>query len=258
MSRRRRPVIGVLCCNEIAGRPVQVVASRFVEPLAAIAGATVLLVPAIASAVDVAATAELLDGLLMTGSRSNVGPARYGGAAAAATTAQDDERDIVALRLAERIIEAGKPLFGICRGLQEINVLFGGTLSNAACAGRHHLGSWDRDYAELFSHRHDVALTEGGILARALGQRRLTVNSVHEQGIDRLGAGLSVEAIAVGDRLVEAVSARPCDADVIGVQWHPEWDVGRSGHGHAFFAMIGSALVAGDRFEPHRPPPRCH
>ena len=253
----RRPVIGVLCCNEVAGRPVQAVASRFVEPLAAIAGATVLLVPAVAAAVDIVATAELLDGLLLTGSRSNVAPERYG---------QDDgrgamhdrERDEVALRLADRIIEAGKPLFGICRGLQEINVLFGGTLSTDACAGRHHLGSWDHDYADLFSHRHDVALTDGGFLSRALGERRLTVNSVHEQGIARLGAGLSVEALAVGDHLIEAVSARPCDADVIGVQWHPEWDVGRSGHGRAFFAMIGTALRRGEHSHPSRPPPRCH
>jgi putative glutamine amidotransferase len=254
----RRPVIGVLCCNEVSDRPVQVVASRFVEPLAAIAGATVLLVPAIASAVDIAATAELLDGLLLTGSRSNVGPAHYGGAAAQTTMPHDAERDEVALRLADRIIEAGKPLFGICRGLQEINVLFGGTLSHDACAGRHHLGSWDRDYTELFNHRHDVALTEGGVLARAIGERHLTVNSVHEQGIDRLGAGLAVEAIAVGDRLIEAVSARPCDAAVVGVQWHPEWDVGRSGHGRAFFTMIGDALIAGDRAEARRPRPRCH
>lgn len=258
MRPARRPVIGVLCCNEVAGRPVQVVASRFVEPLAAIAGATVLLVPAIAAAVDIAATADLLDGLLLTGSRSNVGPAHYGGHADTSTMARDGERDEVALRLADRIIEAGKPLFGICRGLQEINVLFGGTLSNDACAGRHHLGSWDRDYAELFSHRHDVALTEGGVLARALGERHLTVNSVHEQGIGRLGAGLAVEAISVGDRLIEAVSARPFAAEIVGVQWHPEWDVGASGHSRAFFTMIGDALLAGDRAELRRPPPRCH
>ncbi|MEG3124157.1 gamma-glutamyl-gamma-aminobutyrate hydrolase family protein [Sphingomonas sp. GB1N7] len=239
-----RPIVGVLCCNEAVDRPVQTVATRFVAPLSRFSDATVVLVPAVTEAVDIAAMAIMLDGLLLTGSRSNVAPARYGGAPLPAGQCIDPERDEVALALAGKMIEAGKPVFGICRGLQEINVLFGGTLSTDACRGRHHRGSWDGCFDELFGHCHDVELNDAGLLARATGRRRMSVNSVHEQGIDRLGGGLSVEAIAADDGLIEAIWARPCGADVLAVQWHPEWNVDRSAESRAFFTLVGSSLRA--------------
>ena len=236
-----RPVIGVLCCNEVNDRAVQVVASRFVEPLSRLSDATVILIPAIAHAADVVGVAALLDGLLLTGSRSHVAPERYG-AVSDDTLPLDRERDAVALGLADRLIEAGRPVFGICRGLQEINVLFGGSLSAERCRDRHHRGGNAADFADLFEHRHEVDLTANGRLACALGARRLTVNSVHEQAVDRLGGGLSVEAIASDDDVIEAISARPCGADVLAVQWHPEWDVGRCEPSRRFFRLIGAAL----------------
>lgn len=234
----RKPVIGVLCCNEVADRPVQVVASRFVMPLRTMADATVLLVPALIDGSDAGQLAAILDGLLLTGSRSHVAPARYGSEAAAAPL--DEQRDEVALALAGRMIEAGKPVFGICRGLQEINVLFGGTLAMDPDGSHHHSAS--DDYAAMFTHRHDVELIEGGRLACGIGVRRLSVNSVHYQGIDRLGGGLSVEAVATDDGLVEAVWAQPCGADVLAVQWHPEWNAEQCVGSRAFFTMIGAAL----------------
>ncbi|GGB19191.1 gamma-glutamyl-gamma-aminobutyrate hydrolase [Sphingomonas metalli] len=239
-----RPVIGVLCCNEVADRPVQVVASRFVAPLTQLVGATVLLIPALPGANDPAHLTGLLDGLLLTGSRSHVAPVRYGSDRDAAPL--DPDRDEVALALAGRMIEAGKPVYGICRGMQELNVLFGGTLADGD-DDRHHRGlAAAGSYAGLFAHRHDIDLVPGGRLARSTGVRRLSVNSVHEQGIDRLGTGLSVEAIAAGDGLVEAISARPCGGDVLAVQWHPEWDVAADPASRAFFAMLGSALRGGE------------
>ncbi|MCP3734130.1 gamma-glutamyl-gamma-aminobutyrate hydrolase family protein [Sphingomonas sp. RP10(2022)] len=238
----RRPVIGVLCCNEVADRPVQVVASRFVAPLTRLAGATVLLVPAMPDTADVATLAQILDGLLLTGSRSHVAPWRYGGPPLPTGQVVDEPRDEVALALAGRMIAAGKPVFGICRGLQEINVLFGGTLAPAPHADRHHRGAWEGDYESLFHHGHDVELVADGRLADATGTRRMRVNSVHQQGIDRLGSGLTIEAIAADDGLIEAVSARPCGADVLGVQWHPEWDVAEAPASRAFFSLIGAGL----------------
>ncbi|MGR6330720.1 gamma-glutamyl-gamma-aminobutyrate hydrolase family protein [Sphingomonas sp. XXL09] len=239
MGRRAKPLIGILCCNEDAGRPVQTVASRFVRPLADLADANVLLVPALPEAVDADALAAILDGLLLTGSRSHVAPSHYGGPALADDARSDPGRDAVALTLADRMIEAGKPVFGICRGLQEINVLFGGSLAPTA---RHHAGSWDGDYAALFGHGHDVDLATAGCLADATGATRLRVNSVHQQGIDRLGGGLSVEATGADDGLVEAVSASPCGGAVLGVQWHPEWDVARSPASRAFFTLLGATV----------------
>ncbi len=234
----RKPVIGVLCCNELADRPVQVVASRFVLPLRSISDATVLLVPALIDGNDAGQLTAILDGLLLTGSRSHVAPSRYGSDAVAAPL--DELRDEVALSLAGRMIEAGKPVFGICRGMQEINVLFGGTL--AADRDGAHLHGTPDDYASLFDHRHDVELVEGGRLAGGIGTRRLSVNSVHYQGVDRLGGGLSVEAVATDDGLIEAFSAKPCGADVLAVQWHPEWNVESCADGRAFFTMIGTSL----------------
>lgn len=238
-ARARRPVIGVLCCNEVADRPVQLVASRFIEPLSRIADATVLLVPALAEACDATALGERLDGLLLTGSRSHVGAHHYG-SAQHGVARLDAQRDLVALALAEAMIEAGRPVFGICRGLQELNVLFGGTLAQELGETHHRPG--DHTFDELFEHRHAVMLQSGGVL-RAFGEgKQIIVNSVHRQGIDRLGQGLSVEAVSPEDGLIEAFSARPCGGEVLAVQWHPEWGGVEGVTNRGFFRRIGSAL----------------
>lgn len=235
------PLIGVLCCNEVVDRPIQSVATRFIQPLAEISGATVVLVPAVASAFDAGSLARRLDGLLLTGSRSNVAARRYGDAGLDEDPL-DEERDEVAFALAGRMIDAGRPVFGICRGLQELNVLFGGTLTRDLAA--HHREGPDLPFAELFEHDHDVELTPGGLLAGITGARRIRVNSVHRQGIGRLGHGLAPEAHAADDGLVEAFSARPHGAPVLAVQWHPEWDAGRRPESRAFFRYVGEALAA--------------
>lgn len=243
--RPPRPVIGVLCCNEIADRPIQAVASRFIAPLSHLSDVTVLLVPALIDTFDALALGERLDGLLLTGARSNVAADRYGGAPSA-DCAVDRERDEVALALAGHMIEIGRPVFGICRGLQELNVLFGGTLQDTSGHHHHREGPWP--FEKLFHHRHAVELAAHGRLARASALGRIEVNSVHRQGIDRLGAGLEVEAVAPDDGLVEAFSARACGTEVLAVQWHPEWDTAQCPASLAFFAAIGAALRApGDR-----------
>ncbi len=238
---RARPVIGVLCCNEFSERPIQAVASRFIEPLRRISGATVLLVPALSDALDARALGDRLDGLLLTGSRSNVAASRYGGQSAD-DDRLDTQRDAVALALGAHMIERGRPVFGICRGLQELNVLFGGTLTRDL--PDHQRREPDLAFDDLFEHAHEVTLVEDGILATSIGKTRVVVNSVHEQGIDRLGTGLAIEAVASDDGLVEAFSATPCGAPVVAVQWHPEWKVDASAEGHAFFRLIGDALRA--------------
>ena len=237
-----KPVIGVLCCNEIAQRPIQAVATRFVEPLVRYAGATVLLVPAVVEVMDARALSGRLDGLLLTGSRSNVAADRYG-RTDRETEALDLDRDAVALELAARMIEAGRPVFGICRGLQELNVLFGGTLTDALDDAHHRKTEDASAYETLFDHVHDVRLESDGMLGTAIATPHISVTSVHRQGVDRLGTGLDVEARALSDGLIEAFSARPCGADVLAVQWHPEWDVAGSTASQAFFSLIGKSLA---------------
>jgi putative glutamine amidotransferase len=238
-----RPLIGVLCCNEKAERPVQQVASRFINPLVRISGATVLLVPALINGIDVRDIAVRLDGLLLTGSRSNVAPSRYGGACGDVSRI-DEQRDEVAFRLAGTMIERGKPVFGICRGFQELNVLFGGSLCDMD-PGSHHGPEDEIPFQELFEHMHDIELVAGGRLVEGGPSRRVSVNSVHLQGIDRLGSGLTVEAVATLDNVVEAVSARSLDSEVLAVQWHPEWNGAQCSVSQVFFGLIGEALRRG-------------
>lgn len=200
-----------------------------------------VLVPAVSGAFDAGSLARRLDGLLLTGSRSNPAAHRYGDAGIDEDTV-DEERDEVALALAGRMVETGRPVFGICRGLQELNVLFGGTLARDLTA--HHREASDLPFAELFDHDHGVELTPGGLLAGITGAKRIRVNSVHHQGIGRLGYGLAPEAHAAEDGLVKAFSARPHGAPVRAVQWHPEWDAARRPESRAFFRYIGEALAA--------------
>lgn len=242
MKQGRKPVIGLMCGNEVANRPIQAVATRFIEPLVQLCGASVLIVPAVPEAVDTALMADMLDGLLLTGGRSHVAPAQYGDCAELAPQACDPQRDSVALALAGRMIERGKTVFGICRGMQEINVLFGGSLTCLGGLPRHHRGSWEGDYDTLFGHHHPVDLMPGGALAGRSGHRRVEVNSVHQQGVDRLGYGLVVEARDAEDGLIEAFRAPGCGADVLAVQWHPEWDVAHCQVARRFFTLLGDSV----------------
>ena len=126
------------------------------EPVVRLGGAGVLRVPAVREAVDPAVMADMLDGLLLTGGRSHVEPAQYEASDRLARHLCDPERDDVALSLAGRMIERGKPVYGICRGMQEINVLFGGTLTCLGGLPLHHRGSLDEDYKARFGLHHPV------------------------------------------------------------------------------------------------------
>ena len=236
-----RPLIGVLCCNEYFDRPVQTVASRFLEPIARIANADVLLVPASPDLTDPKSLAGRLDGLLLTGSRSHVAPGAYGGAESGHGNI-DRRRDRMALSLASEMIEASKPVFGICRGLQELNVLFGGTLRGDLADSHKHPAAADIAFEELFGHRHSIDLVGGGVLAPR-GPAQIAVNSVHEQGVDRLGSGLRIEAVESGGSLVEGFSSQGCGAPVLAVQWHPECDTETCSVSRSFFEILGTAAA---------------
>jgi putative glutamine amidotransferase len=238
-----RPVLGIIACQRTVGiEPAQAVMERYIRAAMTHANVAALIVPSLPDLMSAAEVAPRLDAILLTGSPSNVDPARYQDEGGEGPF--DPGRDAIALSLVERMIDASKPVFGICRGFQEINVALGGTLRRDTSASdellRHHAPD-GAAFDAMFDHLHPVHLSEGGMLARAFGKDELEVNSVHFQGVGRLAPGLAIEAKAP-DGLVEAYSARPNGAPVIAVQWHPEWDAGTNPDSAAFFRLLGRAM----------------
>lgn len=263
MNTPARPVLGVICCTRTVGtEPAQAVMNRYVASALVHADAAALLIPAMPGLMRAGEVAGRIDGLLLTGSPSNLRPGLYGQAAADAPGPFDDDRDAMSAAMIEAVLARGRPVFGICRGLQEINVAFGGALRRDMAHSpeliAHHAPD-DAAFDAMFDHVHDVALTPGGVLNRALGKTALRVNSVHYQGIARLGAGLEIEA-AAPDGVIEAVSANVGGAPVMAVQWHPEWGTDANPDSQAFFHILGRALrgrpLAPERVQddPRQPP----
>lgn len=238
-----RPVLGVICCQRTVGsEPAQAVMERYVRAAMQYADVAALLIPSLPDLMSAAEVAPRLDGVLLTGTPSNVAPHRYGDTHGDGPF--DEGRDEIALAMVGQMIDTAKPVFGICRGFQEINVALGGTLRGDTSTSdeliRHHAPD-GVSFDAMFEHRHPVALQSGGMLASAYGKPALEVNSVHYQGIARLAEGLSIEALAP-DGLVEAYSARPNGAPLLAVQWHPEWGTENDPDSQAYFALLGKAL----------------
>ena len=198
---------------------------------------------ALAGADDIEALLPLVDGVLLTGSPSNIDAAHYG-AAPLATDLLDAPRDALTLALARAAVTAGVPLLGVCRGLQEMNVAFGGSLHQRvhATAGLMDHRDPDGEPPEVqFATRHAVDVVPGSAFARWAGGSATTqVNSLHGQGIDRLADGFAAE-VRAPDGLVEGVRVDGAAAFAYGVQWHPEWRHAQ----HPFYArMFGDFAAA--------------
>ena len=238
-----RPVLGIIACNRIVGtEAAQAVMERYSRAAMTYADVAALIVPSLPDLMTAAEVAPRLDGILLTGSPSNVATSRYGEMQGDGPF--DEARDEIALSMVDRMIDAKKPVFGICRGFQEINVALGGTLrrdtSDSDDLIRHHAPD-GVSFDAMFDHRHAVELVEGGLLAHAYVKPSLKVNSVHYQGIGRLAEGLLVEARAP-DGLIEAYSAHPNGAPLLAVQWHPEWNTENDPDAQTYFRLLGKAL----------------
>ena len=237
-----RPVLGVICDTRLVGtQAAQLVFERYIRAAMKYADVAALLVPALPDLMQASEVADRLDGVLMTGSPSNVAPDRYGEREGEGPF--DPARDQMAMALIEAMGDRSRPVFGICRGFQEINVAMGGTLRRDTSASddliRHHAPDGS-DFDAMFAHEHAVHLADGGILADAYAKPELTVNSVHFQGVGKLAPGLAVEATAP-DGLVEAFSTRLNGAPLLAVQWHPEWD-DNDPDSQTYFKLLGRAL----------------
>lgn len=245
LASRRKPLIGVpACMRKLGEHPFHVAGDKYVRAVSEGAGALPMLIPALGDGIDIADLIARLDGLLVTGSPSNVEPHLYGGSASAPGTLHDPARDATTLPLIRAALEAGVPLLGICRGFQELNVALGGTLHQRVQDLPGHLDHREDpdSLVELqYAPAHTVRLAPGGVLSRlAEGAAELRVNSLHSQGIDRLAEGLAVEATAC-DGLVEGVRVAGAPAFALAVQWHPEWRFWENPLSTALFQAFGDS-----------------
>jgi putative glutamine amidotransferase len=249
-----KPVVGVIGNSRtVEGRfPVQFTGERNLRSVAAMTGAIPIILPGLPETAEPEELLEIVDGVLLTGARANVHPTRFGAEPAPAYEPYDEDRDAVALRLIELCVERGVPLFGICRGFQEMNVAFGGTLHPEIrdLPGRmnHRMprlenGEPHPDPGVIFADRHDVYLKEGGIFAELYGKTKIRVNSLHGQGIEVPGDRIVVEGIAE-DETIEAISIAEAPGFALGVQWHAEYDPVSNPVNNALFQAYADAIAA--------------
>lgn len=249
-----RPVVGVIGnARVVEGRfSIQAVGDRNLKALADVAQVLPLMFAGMPDVTDIGALLEAVDGVLLTGGRANVHPTLFNCEPAPAYEPYDLPRDRVALAVTEACIARGVPLFGICRGLQEMNVTFGGTLHPEIreLPGRmnHRMprlanGEIHPDPEVIFADRHLVDLTAGGAFQRILGRERITVNSLHGQGILEPGSRVLIEGVAE-DGTIEAIRIEDATGFALGVQWHAEYDPQSNPINRALFEAFGDAVRA--------------
>jgi len=239
-----RPIIGVISDRRKLGEHAfHMVGEKYLQALVDGADAYPVGLPSLAGGFDVLDILDRLDGLFLTGSPSNVEPRHYLGEPSRAGTWHDPERDTAALALIPAAIRAGMPLFAVCRGFQEMNVAFGGSLYQHVHEVPGYNVHREDSAAPLevqYAPAHTVEFARGGMLERITGARQAEVNSLHSQGVNRLGQGLRVEATA-GDGLVEAFTVTGSPGFTLAVQWHPEWKVMSNPISLAIYRAFGDA-----------------
>ena len=223
-------------------------AERYVESLLRMVDCIPVLMPPVGAAVDVAELVSRMDGFVLTGGLANVEPHHYDGPAFPPDEPIDPGRDALVLPLVRACIAARVPVFGICRGIQEINVALGGSLHYRIhqLEGKNdHRRPRGDDVApeEIYRLKHTVRLTPGGLFQSLAGQDEVMVNSLHGQGVDRLGGGLVVEATSP-DGVIEGVRYGDETQFIVGVQWHAEWQPDEHTLSGALYAAFGEAARA--------------
>jgi putative glutamine amidotransferase len=260
--RRARPRIGIACSHEpfvlggLGRLSHSAVFERYVDTLTSLVDCAPVLIPALDTRDPQAQVAlahdyaSLLDGILLPGASSNVDPAYYGAHGRLPNEEYDSRRDVTVLPLVRTALVEAVPLFGICRGMQEINVALGGSLHRAVherpgCID--HRSNKEVALTERYEQAHALRVVPGGWLDEVLRERgidvaALRVNSLHAQAIDRPGSGVAVEATAP-DGTVEALRVRSAPALMFGVQWHPEWHAESTPAYEALFQEFGRACA---------------
>ena len=242
-----RSLVGVISDRRMQGiHPFHMAGEKYLQAVVDASDAYPVMLPCLAEGFDVLDILDRLDGLYLTGSPSNVEPHHYMGDPSEPGTWHDPHRDIAALALIPAAIRVGMPLLAICRGFQEMNVSFGGTLHqrvHEVPGYRVHKENPEDPIEIQYGPAHPVEFTPGGMLERITGKKKAMVNSIHSQGIDVLGEELEIEAVA-DDGLIEAFTVREAPGFTLGVQWHPEWKTMENAFSAAMFREFGDACRA--------------
>ncbi len=239
-----KPVIGVPADRRMVDpHPFHMAGEKYVQAVVDGSGGLPVIIPALGDPLDVDDIIANVDGLLLTGSPSNIEPYHYEGQPSDPGTLHDPHRDALTLPLARRAMQQGVPLLAVCRGFQELNVALGGTLHQKVheVPGYNvHKENPDDPLEIQYGPSHALNLVEGGLLHRLAGTDRVMVNSLHSQGVARLAEGVTVEAVA-DDGLIEAFVVDSAPGFALAVQWHPEWQVLLNDFSTAIFNTFGDA-----------------
>ena len=241
----KKPVV-LIPCNHIEYQeaPTHIVKNQYVRPVLEVLKATPLLVPAIGKSFDLKSVAHLIDGILLTGSPSHLSPSCYGAKRKFDSSDLDEARDSTTLPIIKAAIKMNIPLFAICRGFQELNVACGGTLHqfvHKQPGKNDHRRDTKIPLPKVYEKlSHSVNGVKGGWFEKLKLPKKFKVNSLHTQGVNRLGRGLFVEARA-DDGLIEAISL-PGKNFILGTQWHPEGDFWLNPPDRKLFEAFGKKL----------------
>ena len=241
-----RPLIGIVGNYYVVNDdyPVQASGEMNIEALSDICNAVSVIVPSLPQNAESHELANICDGFVFTGGRPNVHPKFYGHEETAAHGIFDLNRDAVTLPLIKYCVEIGKPILGICRGFQEFNVAFGGTLHPEIreLEGRiNHRMPPDGSLEEKFAIRHSIKLIKDGPFSKILRASQVVVNSLHGQGIDEVGGRIVIDGFA-SDGTPEALYIRDSKNFSLAVQWHPEWNAKNDPVSAPIFNAFGKAL----------------
>jgi putative glutamine amidotransferase len=242
----RKAVVLIPSCSNLVGglrHPSHTVQRKYADAVFYGAHCTPLLIPAMGQALDVDALLNVADGVFLSGSPSNVNASLYGEENSQPQLPQDIMRDDVTIPLIKAAMKRNMPIFGVCRGFQEINVALGGTLYQSVhdlIDFEYHIDLVAQTAEDIYSHSHPAYIVADGELNQILHKSQLMVNSVHGQGVKQLALGLTAQAHAP-DGLIEAFSVSDYPTFGMAVQWHPEWKMTDNPDSIALFQAFGKA-----------------
>jgi putative glutamine amidotransferase len=240
----RKPVVLMSMGSQSRkGHDYQVMTNKYISPLVGISNCVPILAPTVFGTDNLMQYLSMVDGVYITGAASNIDPALYGQENLAPEKPMDKTRDLFDLPLIHAALEMGLPLFGVCRGMQELNVALGGDLHQKVYAlpgHQDHREDGEADVPEQYAEAHPINLVAGTWFADLMQQPSIPVNSLHGQGIKTLGKGLQPLAHAE-DGLIEAVHLPEAPQFTLGVQWHPEWRAAQNPFSVRIFEAFGEA-----------------